>query len=207
MQLLGRDLSPFVRRSAVSLLTLGFEFERRLLATGADFEAIKAVNPLGRVPALVLDDGEILVDSAAILDWADEQVGPERALVPPAGAERRQVLRSVALALGATEKAVQSHYERNLKAEGRTDPAWVERLEGQSAGGFAALEQALGDKEWFHGRMTQADLTAAVAYDFAGVMAPGVVADGRYPRLAALTERLNALPAFQATSLDSFRKP
>lgn len=206
MQLLGRDLSPFVRRTAVALSTLGFAFERRQLATGADFEAIKQVNPLGRVPALVLDDGEVLLDSVAILDWADQEAGPERALVPASGPERQQVLRSVYLGLGAAEKAVQSHYERNLKAEGRTDPDWVARLDGQAAGGFAALEQALGEAEWLHGRMTQADLTAAVAFDFAGVMAPGAVGDGRFPRLAALTERLNATPPFQATSLDAFRK-
>src|SRR5690554_5194247 len=155
MLLIGRDMSPFVRRSAVSLALLGFEPERRHLATTADFEAIKAINPLGRVPALVLDDGELIVDSTAILDWADEKAGPERALVPSAGPERRQVLRSIAFGLGAAEKAVQSHYERNLKAEGRTDPAWVARLEGQAAGGFGALEEALGDSEWLHGRMTQ----------------------------------------------------
>lgn len=206
MQLIGRDLSPFVRRAAVSLQTLGFEVERRHLATGTDFEAIKQVNPLGRVPALVLDDGEVIVDSNAILDWADEQVGPERALVPASGAERRAVLRSVALALGAAEKAVQSHYERNLKAEGKTDPAWVERLEGQAAGGLTALEDVLGELEWLHGRMTQADLTATIAYDFMTVMTPGIVAGDRFPHLAGLTARCNALPAFQATSLDPFRK-
>lgn len=205
MQLLGRDISPFVRRSAVSLAMLGFEVERRHLATTTDLEAIKAVNPLGRVPALVLDDGEVLVDSSAILDWADEQAGPERALVPAAGAERRRVLRSVAFALGAAEKAVQSHYERNLKAEGRSDPAWVARLEGQAAGGFAVLEEALGEAEWLHGRLTQADITAAIAYDFSDVMVPRVVAEGRFPRLAALTRRLNETPAFKDTTLEPFR--
>lgn len=204
MQLIGRDLSPFVRRAAVSLAMLGIEVERRPLATGADFEEIKTINPLGRVPALVLDDGEVIVDSNAILDWADEQAGPQRALVPASGPERRAVLRSVFLGLGAAEKAVQSYYERTMKAEGRTDPAWVERLERQAAGGFAALEEALGDGEWLHGRRTQADVTAAVACDFTSVVAPHLLGD-RFPRLAALTGRLNATPAFQATSLDPFR--
>lgn len=206
MLLIGRDISPFVRRTAVSLLTLGHEIERRHLATTADFEAIKAVNPLGRVPALVLDNGEVLIDSSAILDWADQEAGPARALVPAAGLERRQVLQSVALALGAAEKAVQSFYERTLKTEGRIDPSWVARLESQAAGGFAALERALGDSDWLHGRLTQADITTAVAYDAATVLAADVVAGGRFPRLAALTERCNALPAFAATTLDPFRK-
>ncbi len=206
MQLLGRDLSPFVRRVAVSLDLLGIDVERRHLATGADFEEIKRVNPLGRVPALVLDDGEVLVDSQAILDWADQEVGPERALIPLTGPERRAVLKSVSIALGAVEKAVQSFYERKQKAEGRTDPAWVERLNGQAAGGLAALEAALGDQEWLHGRLTQADITTAVAYDFMTVTGPDIVAEGRFPKLAALTERLNATPPFQATDLAPFRQ-
>ena len=51
----------------------------------ADFDAMRAINPLGRIPSLVLDDGEVLIDSAAILDWLDQTVGPERALLPPPG--------------------------------------------------------------------------------------------------------------------------
>ena len=206
MQLLGRDLSPFVRRVAVSLDLLGIEVERRHLATSTDFEEIKRVNPLGRVPALVLDDGEVLVDSQAILDWADQEVGPQRALIPLSGPERRAVLKTVSIALGAVEKGVQSFYERKLKAEGKTDPAWVERLNGQAAGGLAALETALGDNELFHGRQTQADITTAVAYDFMTVTGPDIVAEGRFPKLAALTARLNATPPFQATDLAPFRQ-
>ncbi|MFO1072010.1 MAG: glutathione S-transferase N-terminal domain-containing protein [Geminicoccaceae bacterium] len=51
-----------------------------------DAAAMRAHNPLGQVPALVLDCGETLIDSAAILDWLDDKVGPERALVPAHGA-------------------------------------------------------------------------------------------------------------------------
>ena len=49
---------------------------------GKDFELIRQFDPLGRVPALVLADGESLIDSAAILDFLDDLVGPERALLP-----------------------------------------------------------------------------------------------------------------------------
>ena len=85
MILVGQYDSPYVRRVAVSLRVLGFEYAHDTRSMFADFDAMRQVNPLGRIPSLVLDDGEVLIDSAAILDWLDQSVGPERALVPPAG--------------------------------------------------------------------------------------------------------------------------
>jgi len=76
MILIGMFDSPFVRRVAVS----------------RDFELIRQYNPLGRVPALVQADGEVLIDSSAILDFLDAAAGSERALLPPSGDERRRAL-------------------------------------------------------------------------------------------------------------------
>ena len=106
MILIGRLLSPFVRRTLVSLNVLGFECQRKALSTATDVQAIGELNPLRRVPALVLDDGEVLIDSIAILEYLDELVGPERALLPAAGPERRKALRLLSLAVGAAEKGV-----------------------------------------------------------------------------------------------------
>ena len=78
--LIGHYDSPFVRRVGMSLHILGMPFERQLLSVFSNADELRAYNPVGRVPALVLDDGEVLVDSAAILDHLDEVAGPERAL-------------------------------------------------------------------------------------------------------------------------------
>ena len=115
MILVGRYLSPFVRRVGVSLNQLGLPFERKILSTATDKAAIEAYNPVGRVPALVLDDGEVLIDSAAILDYLDELAGPAKALTPPHGVERRQVMKIVAVALGTLEKAVGAAYEMSRR--------------------------------------------------------------------------------------------
>src|SRR5579859_3242630 len=112
MILVGQYDSPFVRRVAVSLRVLGFAYEHDTRSVFADFAAMRDINPLGRIPSLVLDDGEVLIDSAAIRDWLDETVGPERALVPPAGIARRSVLRRIVLATGAIDKAGAAAYER-----------------------------------------------------------------------------------------------
>ncbi len=103
MILIGRYRSPFTRRVAITLRLYGLSYEHRPITAWANLADIQAFNPVGRVPALVLDDAEVLYESAAILDYLDELVGPDRALTPASGPARREVLRLVDLALGVTE--------------------------------------------------------------------------------------------------------
>ena len=89
MILVGQYDSPFVRRVAVTLNLYGLPFGRRPSSVFKDFDAVLALNPLGKVPVLALDDGENLFDSRAILDYLDGLVEPERRLLPAAEPERR----------------------------------------------------------------------------------------------------------------------
>jgi glutathione S-transferase len=178
-----------------------------VLSTITDGAAIRAVNPLGRVPALILDSGETLIESAAILDYLDETAGPDRALMPARGAERREVMRLVALAIGAVEKAVGLAYEIQRRPTQLIYPEWAEKLQGQARAGLAEIDKVLGpDKQWLAlGRLTQADVSAVATWDFLGNMLAGTFAPAEFPRLAALAERANRMPAFAEThpSLDS----
>jgi glutathione S-transferase len=198
MILIGRNLSPFVRRTAASLNLLGLPFTQQPLSTIDNAEQISGYNPLRRVPALLLDDGEVLIDSAAILDALDDLAGPDRALVPPAGAARRAVLHAVALGQGAIEKLVAAYYERDRRPKELVWPVAVERLVAQSAAGFAALDAMAGEGWLFGDKLTQADVTAAVGLDFAEIVMPELV-QGRFARLGALRDRANALPAIGST--------
>jgi glutathione S-transferase len=90
MFLIGQYDSPFVRRVAIALRLYGIAFEHRPWSTFGDAEKIAAYNPLRRVPTLVLDDGEALIESTIILDYLDEVVGAERAMLPRSGIERRR---------------------------------------------------------------------------------------------------------------------
>ena len=201
MILVGRYRSPFVRRVAVALKLYGIPYERRVLSTVTDGAAIRAVNPLGRVPALILDQGETLIESAAILDYLDERAGPDRALVPARGAERREVIRLVAFAIGAAEKAVALVYEIQRRPGQLIYAEWAENLQGQARAGLAELDQVLGpDKQWLAlGRLTQADVSAVATWDFLGNMLAGTFATAEFPRMAALAERANRMPAFAET--------
>src|SRR5207342_3414895 len=111
MILIGQYDSPFVRRVAIALRLYGLPFEHRPWSTFGDGDKIAPYNPLRRVPTLVLDSGEALIESSAILDYLDDLVGPDRAMIAPRGEARRHALRICALATGLADKAVSLVYE------------------------------------------------------------------------------------------------
>jgi len=190
--LVGRNLSPFTRRIVISLRLLDLPFERLELATATQRDEIRAFNPLCRVPALKLDDGTVLIESCAILDYIDEHVGPDRALIPPSGPDRRRVLHHCALITGAMDKAVMAYYERSRRPTEMVYMPVVEATESQVSAGLAAAEaERPEDGAWLLGgdRPTQADITALVMLPFLSAVLPHLVEPGRYPRLEALVAR------------------
>jgi glutathione S-transferase len=196
MILVGQYDSPYVRRVAVSLRVLGFAYEHDTRSVFGDFDAMRGVNPLVRIPSLVLDDGEVLVDSAAILDWLDQEVGPGRALLPASGAERRRALRLIALATGAIDKIGAATYERVVRPSALRWTEWMERCRTQGSGAIAALAA----EPWpAHERLDQAQITTACMIRYVRMADPDALPPGRHPSLDALSERCEALPAFQAT--------
>ncbi|MFC3077875.1 glutathione S-transferase family protein [Phenylobacterium terrae] len=197
MILIGQYDSPFVRRVAVALRLYGMAYEHRPWSVFGNAEEIARYNPLRRVPTLVTDDGESLIESAAILDWLDEQAGPGRALIAPSGPERRAALKVCALATGMADKAVSLVYEQVV--HGRGTPVWVERCRTQIAGVLDALEASRGEAAWWFGeRLTHADIAAGCVLRFVGEALPGAFDAARWPRLAAHAKACEAHPDFAA---------
>lgn len=206
MILIGMFDSPFVRRVAVSMRLLDIPFEHRNWSVGKDQAEIRRFNPLGRVPTLVLDDGETLVESGAILDYLDETVGPERALLPRSGAERRLALKLMSIATGAADKGVAQLYEGAFRpAEKRHEP-WVERCRTQMNEGLAELDRhaaTLDGNFWLRGeRISQVDITVTCAATF---LHEALKLDAaKYPALMRQVKRRETLPAFREIHLPFF---
>ena len=203
MKLIGMLDSPFVRRVAVTMLHQGFAYEHLNWSVGRDFARILEFSPLGRVPTLVLDDGETLTESAAILDYLDELAGPAKALLPAAGAGRRRALRLMSYAIGAAEKGREQIYERVMRpAELRHEP-WVERCRSQMHGALGLLEtecQQRGAGAWLVGvALSQADISLTCAYTFLSESLDLAALADNYPGVAALAARCEALPEFRTT--------
>src|SRR5689334_1749737 len=122
MILIGQYDSPFVRRVAIAMRLYGVTFEHRPWSTFGDGDKLAPFNPLRRVPTLVLDSGEVLIESFVILDHLDELVGPAKAMIAANGEARRKALKVAALATGLADKAVSMFYERALHRE--TSDVW-----------------------------------------------------------------------------------
>jgi glutathione S-transferase len=196
MFLIGQYDSPFVRRVAIALRLYGLPFEHRPWSTFGEADKIAPYNPLRRVPTLVLDSGEALIESASILDALDELVGPEKAMMAERGDLRRRQLRICALGSGLADKAVSLIYERVLRKDQLA--LWVERCEAQ-IGVLAMLErerEVIGTPYWFGDRIGHADIMIACALRFTGEAHPALF-DARYPALQAHAARCEALPPFQ----------
>jgi len=208
MLLIGMFDSPFVRRVAISMKLLDIPFEHANWSVGRDFDRIREYNPLGRVPTLVTNEGERLMESAAILDFLDERAGPERALLPPSGPERRQALNLMAMATGAGEKGVLQVYERAFRPEEKRHQPWVDRCRLQMSSSLAAIDRYLGERgvsQWLVGkRMTQADITAVCVFTFLNDTLRVAADPIMYQSLATLARRCESLPAFQETRVPFF---
>ena len=93
MILIGQYDSPFVRRVGIALRLYGLPFQHKPWSTFSDADKFRALNPLTRVPTLVLEKGDALTDSHLILDYLDGLVAPEKALYPRTEPARHQALK------------------------------------------------------------------------------------------------------------------
>ena len=199
MQLIGVNRSPFTRRVAITLHIYGIAFEQRPLSGFGNRAEVRAANPLGRIPVLVLDDGETLVDSGAIIDHLDEVHGRDRALTPATGADRRVVLKMAAIMMGACDKGLQAAYERNHHPPEKLHQPWIDDCMAQVANALAVVDAMMDPSAPYLllGRLTQADVAAFVAERLARGI--GIDTEVLIPRLRALAANLARMPPFALT--------
>jgi len=198
MILIGQYDSPFVRRVAIALRLYRLPFEHRPWSVFGDADKVRALNPLMRVPTLVLDDGEVLVDSPSMIDFLDSLVPAERAMFPRHEPERRRALKVAALAMGLADKAVSLFYEMKLHRE--VSDVWAGRCRTQIGAVLAALEADRVGRPgayWFGEEIGHADIAVAVALRFLGEAHPQLGSSSDYPALSSHAAQLEALPVFQ----------
>lgn len=198
MLLIGQYDSPFVRRVAVALTLYGVAFDHAPWSGFGDVDKIARYNPLRRVPTLVMDDDVVLTDSFVILEAIDDLVGPERAFLDRAGADRIAMLRLSAFAAGVADKGVSLVYERAFR-EGL--PMWVERCRSQVLDTLALLEaeRAACTSDWLFGdQLSHADIVLATMLRFVSEALPGLFVLSDLPVLHRHSKACEALPAFRA---------
>lgn len=201
MILIGQYDSPFVRRVGIALTLYELPFEHRPWSVFGDAEKIQPYNPLIRVPALLLDDGDVLIESHCILDYLDSLVPAGSAMFPEAEPLRHQALKVAALATGLGDKCVSLFYETRLHQE--VSDVWVDRCRSQIVAVLGLLEAdrtARTGEFWFGDRISHADVAVAVALRHMAESHPGLISMVEFPALGDHSARLEALPVFRAIS-------
>ena len=199
MKLIGSLTSPYVRKVRIVLGEKGIDHEFTNDPPFSPDTRVAQVNPLGKVPALIMDDGYILFDSRVIVEYLDDLNGAASHLIPTAGPQRLRVKRWEALADGIIDACVAIYLERK-RAESQQSQEWIERQQKKIDQGLQAVAAELGDKPWCEGEsMTLADIALGCAFGYLDARFPAVKWRDTYPNLVRLADKLAERQSFKTT--------
>lgn len=199
MKLIGTPTSPFTRKARVVLAEKRIDYE---FVVDVPYEAQTSVpryNPLGKIPALVLDDdATTLFDSRVIVEYLDS-ASPVTKLLPDDTRLRIQARRWEALADGCTDAAVAIVMERRRPAEVQYAP-WIERQHGKIERALAAMSDELANRSFCCGDFFNlSDIAVGCCLGFLDLRLPEIGWRAAHPNLAKLTEKLAQRPSFRET--------
>jgi glutathione S-transferase len=199
MKLIGPWFSGYTRRVGITLKLLGIPFEHLPYHAYEQQELIRPFSPMVKVPALALDDGTVLYDSASIIEYLHEEVGSERALLAPSGLNRRDALQFIGIASAIYGK-LSDMYDESIRPPERQIATIVESLRQQALAGFQMLESRAGTGWLVGDALSQADVMVVIAWQSASLaFMPDVVHPARFPKLARLAARAMEMDEFAST--------
>ena len=195
MKLLGTPTSPYVRKVQLVLLEKQIAHEYLIDAPREPGSLVVRVNPLGRIPAFILDDETCVFDSPVIAEYVDS-LNDTPVLIPRGDAiARMRVKRWEALADGIMDSTFTVRGER-LRAEEKQEPANI-TLHNNAIGralDFASV--SLGTNQWTHGEtLSLGDLALFSALVYLDLRQPERDWRSAHPNLASLLERIAARPS------------
>ncbi len=200
MKLIGADTSPYVRKVRIMLAEKKIDYQYILEDVWAADTKIHDTNPLGKVPALIMEDGGAVFDSRVIVEYLDT-LSPLHRLIPQGGRERVEVRCWEALADGLCDAALLIRLENSQRPPEARSATWVTRQMNKIENSLKAMSVGLADKEWCAGRKyTLSDIAVGSALGYLDFRFPSL--DWRSPNkaLAAHYEKLSKRASFVSTA-------
>ena len=198
MKLVSSLTSPYGRKVRVVLAEKKIPFQLQVENPWLPDSPVPDFNPLGKVPVLVLEDGESVFDSRVIVEYLDH-VSPVAHLIPGEPKSRMMVRGVEALADGVTDAAVAIFYEKKRPAD-KQSTDWLTLQEKTLFRGLEALSEALGEKPWYLGNsMTLADVACGCMLGYLNLRFPEIDWRGVHLNLAKLFDKLMTRASFKET--------
>ena len=198
MKLIGSLTSPFVRKVRVVLAEKKIECEFEIDSPWTPETNVPNINPLGKIPVLVLDDETLLFDSRVISEYLDN-VAPNNKLMPAPNRERTEVKRWEALADGICDAAALIFLERK-RPEVQQSAEWIARQQDKIVRGIDCMAEQLGESSWCMGtHFTMADICVGCALGYLALRFPEIDWREKHPNLGRLVDKLMQRPAFADT--------
>jgi glutathione S-transferase len=198
MKLIGSLTSPYVRKVRIVLAEKKIEYEFVLDSPWSPESTVPNINPLGKIPVLVLDDETPLFDSRVISEYLDN-VAPNNKLMPAPNRERTEVKRWEALADGICDAAALLFLEKKRPAK-QQSADWTSRQETKIINGVDYMAKELGENACCIGmHFSLADIAAVCALGYLAFRFPEIDWSEKHPNLARLYSKLMLRPSFADT--------
>lgn len=199
MKLIGSLASPYVRKVRVVLAEKKLDYQLELENVWAPETTIQKLNPLGKVPCLVMEDGYAMQDSRVIVEYLDA-VSPVCKLLPPNGRERADIKCWEALADGVLDAAVLVRLERIQRPKEQQSEDWIARQLKKVELGLASMSERLGDSAFCaSNHYSLADVAVGCCLGWLSFRFPEIDWRGAHPNLARLFDKLSERPSFKDT--------
>lgn len=187
--------SPYARKVIAIAIEKGLDQKIEKLAAREPGVNLDRMNPLDKIPTLVTDDGEVLIESALISQYLDE-VGGGRKLYPESGKARRRMLQLEAIGHGVLDAGVLCRMEERMHKPEQMSPDWIARQQKKLKRGIAVMEQCLGE---FGNEVTPAHITFVMALNFIDKNKIHPEWRAANPKLASWYDKLLQHPSIKAT--------
>jgi glutathione S-transferase len=200
MKIIGSLTSPYVRKVRIVFLEKKLEAALELENVWDAKTKIGSLNPLGKVPCLILDDGEAIYDSRVIVEYVDT-LSPVGKLIPTESRERATVKTWEALADGIMDAGILARLEATWRPAEQQSQTWIERQMGKVDAALSQMSQELGENAWCHGnQMTLADIAVGCALAWLLLRFPKLEWQTKYANLDGLYQKLMLRSSFIETT-------
>lgn len=198
MKLIGTHPSPYTRKVRIVAAEKKVELELVIDDPWSAETLVQALNPLGKIPILVLDDGATLFDSRVIVEYLDN-CSPVAKLIPATNRERIEVRRWEALADGVIDAGAAVRIE-NMRPPEMRDAKWIDRQMAKLAAGLGQMDRELAGKVWCAGAgFTLADIAVGSCLGWLDFRYPALEWRKSSPTLGRLMQKLSDRQSFMDT--------